>query len=107
MAKAGAGGRAGENYRSPALAKINLYLHVTGRRKDGYHLLDSLIAFAGVGDEIRAEPNDALSLTIEGPRRGDIPGGEDNLVLRAARRLAQAAGVRAGARLTLSKHLPV
>ena len=51
-----------------AAAKVNLYLHVIGRRPDGYHLLDSLIAFADIGDRITAEPAAALSLAVGGPR---------------------------------------
>ena len=91
-----------------APAKVNLYLHVTGRRDDGYHLLDSLIAFADVGDRLRAEPAESLSLVIDGPEAGDLAAvGDDNLVLRAARLLADRAGITAGAALHLDKHLPV
>src|SRR5437764_2550819 len=91
-----------------APAKVNLYLHVTGRRADGYHLLDSLIAFADVGDRLRAEPAESLSLVIDGPEAGDLAAvGDDNLVLRAARLLADRAGITAGAALHLDKHLPV
>ena len=50
-----------------APAKINLYLHVVGRRPDGYHLLDSLVAFAAVGDELKATPARDFRLTIDGP----------------------------------------
>src|SRR5215472_8577338 len=90
-----------------APAKINLYLHVVGRRTDGYHLLDSLIAFADIGDRIAATPSDRLSLTVEGPEAAGVADlGDDNLVLRAARLLSEAAGVRNGARLHLDKHLP-
>jgi 4-diphosphocytidyl-2-C-methyl-D-erythritol kinase len=91
---------------SPALAKINLYLHVTGRRDDGYHLLDSLVAFAGIGDEVAADAAGDLSLTVDGPRAAGIPDGPDNLVLKAASALRREAGVTAGARLTLTKRLP-
>ena len=52
-----------------APAKVNLYLHVTGRRNDGYHLLDSLVAFVDIGDRLRAEPAASLSLAVQGPRR--------------------------------------
>ena len=91
-----------------APAKINLYLHVTGRRADGYHLLDSLVAFADIGDRVVAEPASTLSLTISGPQSGTLDAqGEENLVLRAARLLSEYAGVRAGAALHLEKHLPV
>jgi 4-diphosphocytidyl-2-C-methyl-D-erythritol kinase len=90
-----------------APAKVNLYLHVTGRRADGYHLLDSLIVFAGVGDTICFAPADELSLTVEGPQAAKLSAEPDNLVLRAARRLAEAAGRTAGAAITLIKRLPV
>lgn len=91
----------------PAPAKVNLFLHITGRRADGYHLLDSLAVFAGVGDEIRAEPADTLSLDLSGPFAASLSAEPDNLVLRAARALADAAGVPAAARLKLRKNLPV
>jgi 4-diphosphocytidyl-2-C-methyl-D-erythritol kinase len=90
-----------------APAKVNLYLHVTGRRADRYHLLDSLVAFAEVGDLLHAEPADSLSLRVEGPFAPALAGEPDNLVLRAARALAAEAGVTAGARLVLEKRLPV
>ena len=91
-----------------APAKVNLYLHVTGRRADGYHLLDSLVAFVDIGDRLRAEPATSLSLTVDGPEAADLAAvGGDNLVLRAARLLADQAGTTAGAALHLDKHLPV
>lgn len=86
-----------------AAAKINLALHVTGQRPDGYHLLDSLVAFAGVGDRLRAEPASGLSLTITGPE-GDDLAVTDNLVLRAAQALGSAGQ---GTDLVLEKYLPV
>jgi 4-diphosphocytidyl-2-C-methyl-D-erythritol kinase len=94
--------------RRLAPAKLNLYLHLVGRRADGYHLLDSLFAFADVGDEIEVVPAPDLSLFVEGPYASAIDvGAEDNLVLRAARALREAAGVSAGARIRLVKNLPV
>jgi 4-diphosphocytidyl-2-C-methyl-D-erythritol kinase len=94
-----------------APAKINLYLHVVGRRADGYHLLDSLVAFADIGDEIVAAPAAALSLTVTGPEAPALAGlGGDNLVLKAAGRLAAHCAVPRrtfGAALRLDKHLPV
>ena len=90
-----------------APAKINLYLHVTGRRADGYHLLDSLIAFAGIGDGITVEPAPALSLAVEGPFAADVPTGPGNLVLEAAAGLARVYGVSTGAAIRLDKRLPV
>ncbi len=91
----------------PGSAKINLFLHVTGRRADGYHLLDSLVTFAGTGDVLSAEPADTLSLRVEGPFAAGLAGEADNLVLRAARVLSAEAGICSGARLVLQKNLPV
>ncbi|MXU64006.1 4-(cytidine 5'-diphospho)-2-C-methyl-D-erythritol kinase [Oceanomicrobium pacificus] len=85
-----------------APAKINLALHVTGRRDDGYHLLDSLVVFADHGDRISVVPDDRLQMTVEGPFAGAVPPGADNLVLRAAALL----GAEQGAHVTLEKHLP-
>ena len=89
-----------------APAKVNLALHVTGRRADGLHLLDSLVVFADLGDRVEAAPADDLSLRVEGPFAADVPA-EGNLVLRAAGALRAARGVTAGAALTLRKALPV
>jgi len=90
-----------------APAKVNLYLHVTGRRADGYHLLDSLVVFAGAGDMLKGASSDALSLSVEGPFAAGLSGEPDNLVLRAARALAAEAGIPARAQLILHKNLPV
>src|SRR5690348_6716831 len=94
--------------RWSAPAKLNLYLHVVGRRADGYHLLDSLVAFAFPADEVVAEAAPELSLALHGPfaaALADAP--RDNLVWRAAERLAAQAGRPAAAALTLIKNLPV
>lgn len=85
-----------------APAKVNLTLHVTGRRADGYHLLDSLVAFAGVGDRISVRPASDLSLSVAGPEAAEVPRDENNLVLKAARFM----GV-GDAAITLHKDLPV
>ena len=90
-----------------APAKLNLFLHVLGRRADGYHLLDSLAVFGAAADRLHAAPADTLTLSVTGPHRADLADEADNLVLRAARALAEAAGITAGAALTLEKHLPV
>jgi 4-diphosphocytidyl-2-C-methyl-D-erythritol kinase len=90
-----------------APAKVNLYLHVLGRRPDGYHFLDSVAVFAGVADVLRAMQGEELSLTVGGPFATALAQEPDNLVLRAARALGEAACVPAGARLVLEKHLPV
>lgn len=84
-----------------AAAKINLCLHVTGRRADGYHLLDSLVAFTTAGDRVTASPDTRLSLLVRGPEAAALVGADDNLVLRAARAMGVAA------RLELWKELPV
>ena len=84
-----------------APAKVNLTLHITGQRTDGYHLLDSLVVFANIGDRVSAEPADTLTLSITGPQAAHLAVSPDNLVLRAARLM------KAHAALTLDKHLPV
>lgn len=86
-----------------ARAKINLSLHVTGQRADGYHLLDSLVAFADLGDQITCAAASTLSLRLGGPEAAGLSAGEDNLVLRAAR----AMGAATGAVITLDKRLPL
>ena len=90
-----------------APAKVNLFLHVLGRRPDGYHELDSLAVFAGAADRLEAYAAEDLSLALRGPFGRALETEPDNLVLRAARLLADAAGVRPQARLVLHKHLPV
>jgi len=87
-----------------ARAKVNLSLHVTGRRDDGYHLLDSLVVFPEIGDRIEVEPASGLSLTIDGPFAQDLGTGPDNLVLKAAE-LIRPKGV--GAAIHLTKSLPI
>lgn len=84
-----------------APAKVNLALHVTGRRDDGYHLLDSLVVFAGVGDDLTFAPAAETTLAIDGPRAAGVPADATNLVLRAA---AQLQGPPVAIRLT--KRLP-
>lgn len=90
-----------------APAKINLSLHVGPPWADGRHPIESIVAFADVGDELALEEADDLTLVVDGPFAGALAGEGDNLVLRAARLLRDAAGVRAGAALTLKKTLPV
>ena len=85
-----------------AAAKINLFLHVGGRRDDGYHPVQSLAVFTATGDMLAMEDAPDLSLAVEGPFAKALDGEGDNLVLRAARALG-----KDGARLTLTKNLPV
>ena len=84
----------------PAPAKINLTLHVTGQRDDGYHLLDSLVVFADVGDRLTLRRATVPALRVTGPMAAGVPTGPENLVLRAAARMGVALDI------TLEKHLP-
>ena len=91
--------------RDIAWAKLNLTLEVLGRRADGFHELNSLVAFAGVGDTVELEPEDALDLKVEGPFATALDGG--NLILNAAEAAkAQSPGLTLG-RFRLFKNLPV
>jgi 4-diphosphocytidyl-2-C-methyl-D-erythritol kinase len=92
-------------WRAPA--KVNLTLHVLGRRSDGWHELDSVVAFAGCRDALTFEPAEALSLTIDGPTAAAAGPSESNLVLRAARALAERVPRLALGRFHLLKRLPV
>lgn len=87
-----------------APAKINLTLHVTGRRADGYHLLDSLVVFADIGDIVAAKAGPDISLAIDGSMAAGVPTDDTNLVLRAARLIARDGQ---GVAITLTKMLPV
>jgi 4-diphosphocytidyl-2-C-methyl-D-erythritol kinase len=90
-----------------APAKVNLTLHVLGRRADGYHEIESLVAFADIGDRLTFVPGDALALDVSGPTAQAAGEGADNLVLKAARALAERVdGLRLG-RFDLDKQLPV
>ncbi len=86
-----------------ARAKVNLCLHVTGQRADGYHLLDSLVVFAETGDGISVTSAPDLSLRVIGPQGAGLGAGPDNLCLQAAR----AFGLPQGAAITLDKYLPI
>ena len=91
--------------RTQARAKINWTLNITGRRADGYHLLDSLMQPLALADDLTLLPSRELTLVIHG-----APGlspGEDNLILRAAREMQKETGVKAGAAITLQKKIPL
>lgn len=92
--------------RLAAPAKLNLYLHVTGRRPDGFHLLDSLTAFTELSDELEIGPAKRLSLAVDGPFAAQAGPDRDNLVLRAAAALTRVAGITAGASIKLVKNIP-
>jgi len=94
--------------RARAPAKVNLTLHVIGRRRDGFHELDSLVAFAGcAADALTLEPDRPLSLTVAGPFAEAAGASDDNLVLKVARAAAERIeGLRLG-RFSLVKRVPV
>ena len=89
-----------------APAKLNLYLHVTGRRADGYHELDSLVTFTALADTLEIASADALSLAVSGPF-AEALGTGDNLAARAVAALAERLGRRACVRIALLKRIPV
>ena len=88
-----------------ARAKINWTLDVVGRRADGYHLLDMLMQPLSLCDTLLIEPAEGLSLQIEG--MDGLSAAEDNLILRAAKALREAAGVTVGASIRLTKRIPM
>lgn len=99
----------GVSLRAAAPAKLNLYLHVTGKRADGYHLLDSLAVFASRHDTVAVSAADELALSVDGPFASALHAAMegDNIMLRAARALADAAGMTPRAAIRLTKNLPV
>lgn len=86
-----------------ARAKVNLALHVIGQRPDGYHLLDSIVGFALIGDTVTLTPTDVTRLTVQGPFAHGLSGTQDNIVLRALHLFDQPQPVE----VTLTKNLPV
>lgn len=92
--------------REMAAAKVNLYLHVTGKRADGYHDLDSWTVFAEVADSLQAMKADVTTITLEGEFAHLVPE-DNNSVLSAVQALQKKYGVQDGVQLTLSKKLPV
>lgn len=96
-----------KSFSIQAPAKVNLYLHVIGRRDDGYHLLDSLFVFVKDGDVIEVKESDSLSLNICGPYADALTGGDENIVLKSAKLLAKTCNRKPLAAITLKKNLPV
>lgn len=97
-----------------APAKVNLYLHVTGRLDNGYHTLDSMVAFADIGDEVRIEPAPDFSFKLQGPYAGafapkemDSSPNSSNLVVQAVWALSRAAQKVPNVKVTLTKNLPL
>ena len=92
--------------RATPPAKINLALHITGRRDDGYHLLDSLVVFAEQADRLTIRRAGELSLVVTGPFANGVPNDSGNLVMQAAQLLQRTRGVSAVAAMSLEKYLP-
>ncbi|WP_119306724.1 4-(cytidine 5'-diphospho)-2-C-methyl-D-erythritol kinase [Cohaesibacter haloalkalitolerans] len=90
-----------------APAKINLALHITGQRDDGYHLLESLVVFGGAADRIQFKPSKHLHLSVNGPFAASLRQEPDNLMVRAARLLATELNCAVAADMTLEKFLPI
>jgi len=96
-----------EPARDIAAAKLNLALHVRGKRPDGRHDIETVFAFCTDGDRLSAVADDEVSLAIGGPFAGALGPAEDNLVMKAALALREAGGIGEGAAITLDKKLPV
>ena len=92
--------------RIAAPAKVNLTLHVTGRREDGYHLLDSLVVFAGIADRLIVAPAPRMELVLSGQFASGLPDDGRNSVLQAADALREIRGVSQSAQVRLEKLLP-
>lgn len=89
-----------------APAKVNLSLHVTGQRADGYHLLDTLVAFAPFGDTLHLTGAADLTLSVDGPEASGVPTDRSNLVMRAASAICTAMNAPEQGALQLIKRLP-
>ena len=94
-------------FSEPAPAKLNLALHVRGKLPDGRHKLETIFAFCIDGDRVEVGQSDKIALEVAGPFAAQLADGDDNLVLLAAKRLAEVADVGGGASLRLTKNLPV
>ena len=91
----------------PAPAKLNLYLHITGHRPDGHHLLESLVAFTTLADKVELAEDVAFHVSVTGPFADALGAGHDNLTLKAARALGEWSGGGRFARIGLVKNIPV
>jgi 4-diphosphocytidyl-2-C-methyl-D-erythritol kinase len=89
-----------------APGKVNLALHVTGRREDGYHLLDSIAVFADIGDRVEIAAADEISLNVTGPFAAHAPGGPADLAWRAASAFFDHTGLAAAASIRVEKNIP-
>lgn len=96
-------------YKTLCPAKINLFLHIKGRRADGYHILESLVTFADCGDELSFEAGGELALEIVGPYAAPLNGFDiaDNLIIKAVKAFEQKFGLQVVGKFTLTKNLPI
>ena len=91
-----------------APAKVNLYLHITGKKKTGYHELDSLIVFTELHDIISVTTHHNIEISVRGPLAGQLSESpETNLVYKAAQILTELTDIPKGAKITVSKNIPV
>ena len=93
----------------PAPAKINLFLEIQGRREDGFHELDTIMAPLRLADRLWFRPlleTTQIKLTVVGPRKSSAPAGDQNLVVRAVERVRNQTGVSLGAEIVLEKNIP-
>ncbi len=90
-----------------APAKINLFLHITGRRADGYHMVQSLMAFADVGDGLEFSAQKNFEVEVTGPFAAALPAAADNLVYKAARLLSEEYKAPLQGKIILTKNLPI
>ncbi len=95
------------SFQLRAPAKINLFLHITGKREDGYHLIQSLMVFVDVGDVLDFSKHDGLFIDVEGDFAGEMPMANDNLIYKAATLLAAEYKIQPKGAVKLTKNLPV
>jgi 4-diphosphocytidyl-2-C-methyl-D-erythritol kinase len=98
---------AGASVTEPAAAKVNLFLRVAGQRPDGYHDIETLVQPVTLADGVRVQPADGISLRVVGDMAREVPSGDGNLVVMAARALARRCGGAGGASMLLVKRIPV
>lgn len=106
LKRGGPASKAKPPFRDTAFAKVNLTLQILGRRADGYHEIESLVAFADVGDRLTLRPGGELALVVRGPLATHAGPMDDNLVIKAGRALAREIPHLTVGRFTLTKHLP-
>lgn len=97
----------GSTIRFTAPAKVNLNLKITGRRSDGYHLLDSIVVFTSFGDVIELSPAAEDSIDVTGPFAGSLKSGNDNICLHALSAFRDAGGVAEPVAIRIDKRIPV